>query len=145
MTDILAVGSGWTPHQEGVSEFDVRMVSGESRFRLEATVAEMEEKPEVAMAPSEKPLGLTVQDITPEIARGLGLEEVSGVVVTEVTPNSPAAEAGIRRGDVIQEVNREPVENVEEFGQAIEEAKNQESILFLVRRGESSLFVAVSP
>jgi serine protease Do len=112
---------------------------------LEAAVAEMEEKPEVAMAPSEKPLGLTVQDITPEIARGLGLEEVEGVVVTEVTPNSPAAEAGIRRGDVIQEVNREPVENVEEFGQAIEEAKNQESILFLVRRGESSLFVAVSP
>lgn len=112
---------------------------------LEATVAEMEEKVEVAKGPSEKPLGITVQDMTPEIARGLGLEELSGVVVTEVTPQSPAAEAGIRRGDVIQEVNRKPVENVEEFGQAVEEARSQESILFLIRRGENSLFVAVSP
>ncbi len=112
---------------------------------LETAVAEMEEKEEVAIAPSEKPLGLTVQDITPEIARNLGLEGVSGVVVTEVTQGSPAAEGGIRRGDVIQEVNRKPVENIEDFGQAIEEAKGQESILFLIKRGESSLFVTVSP
>ncbi len=112
---------------------------------LETTIDEMEEKTEVAKGPSEKPLGLTVQDITPEIAQGLNLEGVTGVVVTQVTPGSPAAEAGMRRGDVVQEVNRKPVENVEEFGQAIEEAKSQESILFLIRRGESSLFVTVSP
>lgn len=112
---------------------------------LEATVAEMEEKIEVAKAPAEKPLGITVQDITPEIAQGLGLEEVAGVVVTQVKPGSPSAEAGIRRGDVIQEVNRKPVENVETFGRAIEEAKTQESILFLIRRGENSLFLTVSP
>jgi serine protease Do len=112
---------------------------------LETTLAEMEEKVEVAKAPSEKPLGITVQDITPEIARGLGLEEVSGVVVTEITPRSPAAEAGIRRGDVIQEVNRKPVKTAEEFGQTVEEARSQESILFLIRRGENSLFVPVSP
>jgi serine protease Do len=112
---------------------------------LETTIDEMEEKVEMAKEPSEKPLGLTVQDITPEIARGLNLEGVTGVVVTQVTPGSPAAEAGMRRGDVVQEVNRKPVENVEDFGQAIEEAKSQESILFLIRRGESSLFVTVSP
>jgi serine protease Do len=112
---------------------------------LEVTVAEMEEKVETAMAPSKKPLGLTVQNITPDIAQGLGLEDGTGVVVTEVTPRSPAAEAGIRRGDVIQEVNRRPVENVDAFGQAIEEAMDQESILFLIRRGENNLFVTVSP
>nr|NIO05967.1 PDZ domain-containing protein [Pseudomonadota bacterium]NIS72044.1 PDZ domain-containing protein [Pseudomonadota bacterium] len=95
--------------------------------------------------PSEKPLGLTVQNITPEIAQGLGVEEASGVVITQVTPGSPAAEAGLRRGDVIQEVNRKPVENVEDFGRAIEEARGQKSILFLIRRGEGSLFVTVSP
>lgn len=112
---------------------------------LELTVAEMKEKTEVAKAPSEKPLGITVQDMTPEIARGLGLEEVAGVVVTNVNPHSPAAEAGIRRGDVIQEVNRKPVENAAAFARTVEEAKNQESILFLIRRGENSLFVTVSP
>jgi len=66
-------------------------------------------------------------------------------VVTQVKPGSPAAEAGIRRGDVIQEVNRKQVENVEEFGRAIEEAKSQESILFLIRRGDTSLYVTISP
>ena len=112
---------------------------------FDVTVAEMKEKVEVAEAPSEKPLGIAVQDITPQIAQGLGLEEVSGVVVTQVTPGSPAAESGIRRGDVIQEVNRKPVENIEDFGRGIEEAKGEKSILFLIRRGEGSFYIAVSP
>ena len=111
----------------------------------EVTVAEMEEKVETATAPSKKPLGLTVQNITPDIAQGLGLQDVTGVVVTQVTPRTPAAEAGIRRGDVIQEVNRKPIEDAEAFEKAIDEAMDQESILILVRRGESSLFVTVSP
>ncbi len=114
-------------------------------LNFDVAVAEMKEAKEVVEAPSEKPLGLTVQNITPEIARGLGLEEASGVVVTEVTSGSPAAEGGLRKGDVIQEVNRQPVENIEDFGRTIEEAKSQESILFLIRRGESSLFLTVSP
>jgi serine protease Do len=112
---------------------------------LEATIAEMEEKVEAAKAPTEKPLGITVQDMTPEIAKGLGLEGVTGVVVTEVKPQSPGAQAGIRRGDVIQEVNRTSVENVEAFERAVQEASTQESILFLIRRGEGSIFIAVSP
>ena len=112
---------------------------------LDVTVAEMEEKVEVATEPTKKPLGITVQNITPEIAQGLGLEDVSGVVVTQVTPRSPAAEAGIRRGDVIQEVNRKPVADVEAFSQEIEEAKKEETILLLIRRGENNLFVTISP
>jgi len=108
-------------------------------------VDEMKEKTEVAKAPSEEPLGITVQDITPEIARSLGLEEVSGVLVKQITPGSAAAEAGIRKGDVIQEVNRKPIKNVYSFGRAIEETKSQQTILFLIRRGENSLFVTVSP
>ena len=105
----------------------------------------MEEKIEVAKAPSRKPLGITVQNITPEIAKGLGLEAATGVVVTGVEPGSPAAKAGIRRGDVIHEVNRKPIKDAEDFGQAIEAAGDQENILFLVRRGESNLFIAIAP
>ncbi|MFQ6077969.1 MAG: DegQ family serine endoprotease [Thermodesulfobacteriota bacterium] len=112
---------------------------------LQAAVAEMEEKIEVAKAPSKKPLGITVQNITPEIARSLGLEGELGVVVTGVEPGSPAAKAGIRRGDVIHEVNRRPIKDAEDFGQAIETAGDQENILFLIRRGESNLFIALAP
>ncbi len=112
---------------------------------LQATVAEMEEPTEVAKAPSSKPLGIAVQDITPEIARSLGLETAIGVVVTAVEPGSPAAKAGIRRGDVIHEVNRKPIKDAEDFGRAIEAAKDQENILLLIRREGSNLFIAVTP
>jgi serine protease Do len=112
---------------------------------LQAKIAEMEEKIEVARAPSRKPLGVTVQDMTPEIARSLGLEGETGVVVTSVDPGSPADKAGINRGDVVLEVNREPIKGIEDFNQVLEEAGDQESILFLIRRGESNLFIAVSP
>jgi serine protease Do len=111
---------------------------------VKATMAEMEEPTEVAKAPSRKPLGITVQDITPEIARSLGLEGTTGVVVTVVESGSPAAKAGIRRGDVIHRVNRKPIEDAEDFKRAIEAAKDKENILLLIRREGSNLFVVVT-
>lgn len=111
----------------------------------QAKVGEMEEKIEVSKAPSShKSLGITVQNLTPEIARELGLKKETGVVVTHLEPKSPAADAGIRTGDVIQEVNRKPVKNVEDFVQRVEKAKNQDNILLLLQRGQNNLFAAVT-
>jgi len=112
---------------------------------LQATLGEMGEKTETAKTSTRKSLGITVQNITPEIARALGLQEEIGVVVTRVEPGSPAAAAGIQRGDVIQEVNRKPIRDAKDFSQTIGEAKDQENILFLIQRGGGSLFIAVTP
>jgi len=84
--------------------------------------------------------GLTVQDLSPEVAEQLGVEEATGVVVTRVEPGSPAAEAGFRRGDVVLEVNQEPIEDTEDF---IAATANKDKALLLVRRGENSIFVAL--
>ena len=110
-------------------------------------LGEMEEKGvEVSKAPStHKSLGITVQNLTPEIAKGLGLKKETGVVVTRVEPESAAADAGIQTGDVIQEVNRKPVKNVEDFVQKVEKAKGQENVLLLIQRGQNNLFAAVTP
>jgi len=108
-------------------------------------VGEMEEKVEIAKAPSHKSLGITVQNLTPEIAKGLGLKKDTGVVVTSVEPGSPAADAGIQTGDVIREVNRKPVKDVEDFVQKIEKAKDQDNILLFLQRGQNNLFAAVTP
>ena len=108
-------------------------------------VGEMEEKTAAVKTPSHKSLGISVQDVTPEIARDLRLKKGSGVVVTRVEPGSPAADAGVLTGDVIQEVNRKPVKDVEDFTQKIEKAKDQDNILLLIQRGQSSLFAAVTP
>jgi len=112
---------------------------------LQATVAELEERAEAAEVPVQKTLGITVQNLTPEIARALGLEDTTGVVVARVEKGSPADVAGINRGDVMQEVNHQLVEDVDDFYRAMDRAKGQESILLLVRRGEASLYIAVSP
>jgi serine protease Do len=90
-------------------------------------------------------LGITVQDLTPEIAKGLGLKKDTGVVVTGVEPGSPAANSGIQTGDVIQEVNRKPVKNVEDFVQKVEKAKDHDNILLFLQRGQNNLFAAVTP
>jgi serine protease Do len=109
-------------------------------------VGELEEKVEVAKAPaSHKPLGITVQNLTPEIAKGLGLKKDTGVVVARVEPGSPAANAGIQTGDVILEVDRKPIKDVNDFVQKIEKAKDQDNILLFLQRGQNNLFAAVTP
>ena len=108
-------------------------------------VGEMEEKTEVVKTHStKKSLGITVQNVTPEIAKGLGLKKETGVVVTGVEPGSPAADAGLQAGDLIREVNRKPVKDIDDFSQRIEKSGDQDNILFLIQRGQNMLFAAVT-
>jgi serine protease Do len=90
-------------------------------------------------------LGITVQNLTPEMARSLRLKTDTGVVVTGVEPGSPAANAGIQTGDVIREVNRKTVKDVNDLREKVEQAKDQSNILLLVQRGQNNLFAAVTP
>ena len=63
------------------------------------------------------------------------------MVVTDVRTSSPAAEAGLRRGDVIQEVNRTPVKNASDFERSL--ANSKEETVLLVNRNGSTLYLAV--
>jgi serine protease Do len=109
-------------------------------------VGEMDEKVARAEIPSShKSLGIAVQDLTPEIARGLGLKQATGVVVTRVEPGSPAAEAGLQTGDVIREVNRKPVKNADAFVEMLKKSQGRGTVLLSIQRGENHLFAAVTP
>lgn len=123
----------------------VKLLRDGKTVTREVKVGEMEEKAVVAKAPSNKSLGITIQNITPDIAKGLGLKKEAGVAVTQVEPGSPASEAGIRSGDVILEVNRKPVKDAEDFVQKVEKAKGQNNVLFFIQRGQNNLFAAVTP
>jgi serine protease Do len=100
---------------------------------------------EVAGPEKGEEFGLTVQSLTPEIAENLGVEGVAGVVVTAVESESPAEDAGLRRGDIILEVNRSPVESVEAYLDALKKAEAGKNLLFLVRRGDNTIFLALKP
>jgi serine protease Do len=89
--------------------------------------------------------GLQVQNLTPDIRQQLNLPAAtSGVVVSQVDPDSAAAQAQIQQGDVIQEVNRKPVHNLDEYQQALAGTANQ-PVLLLIDHGGTTLFVVVQP
>ena len=115
---------------------------------IDVPLGEAPEKAAAAQSNREMPAslkGMQVQNLTPEISRQLKLpSSVTGVVVTEVDPSSTADEAGIQRGDVIQEVNRKPVHDVAQFRQALSAGSNQ-SVLLLINRGGTTHYVVVQP
>ncbi|MFA5356950.1 MAG: Do family serine endopeptidase [Candidatus Omnitrophota bacterium] len=65
--------------------------------------------------PESKWRGLSVEELTPEIAGRLGVQEKTGVVVMDVEPGSPSDEAGVVPGDVIVQINKEPVNNKSDY------------------------------
>ena len=84
--------------------------------------------------------GIEVANLTPEIAQQLHLAPTTtGVVVKHVDPSSPLADSGLREGDVIQEVNHQPVKNVSDFHNAMH--KDATNPLLLVNRGGRTIFV----
>ncbi|MBI1958604.1 MAG: Do family serine endopeptidase [Candidatus Rokubacteria bacterium] len=87
-------------------------------------------------------LGLEVRPITPELARQLNLRGAEGVVVMRVEEESPAAEAGLQRGDVIREVNRQRVRSVQDFERTTRGLKEGDRVTLLLQRGPQALYVA---
>jgi serine protease Do len=122
----------------------VTVLRDQKEMPLIVTVREMQEEQSVASVEEGK-LGLNVQQVTPRSAERLGLNRVEGVVVTSVESGSSAEDAGLQRGDVILEINRKPIRNLSDYRTAITGVQNAKSLLFLVRRGENTMFLALQP
>ena len=88
-------------------------------------------------------LGITVAPLTPELSSRLGVpKDTRGVVVENVNPDGRAADAGIEAGDVIEEVNRQPVHSVDDLRAAVKKTTDR-PLLLLVNRHGNSVFVTV--
>ncbi len=81
-------------------------------------------------------LGMRVRNIDPEIAEQLGVSsEQNGVVVVNLDPESKTAQAGVRRGDIIIEINRESIKNLKDYRAQIKEIDKGDTVQMLLRRG----------
>jgi serine protease Do len=114
---------------------------------LEVKIGERpDERSEASGRPpaSEEPgrLGVTVADITPEVGRQLGVSNTEGALVMEVRPGSPADEGGVRPGDVIREINRNPVKSAAELVAAARNLKRASTVLLKLEREGRTRFVA---
>ena len=88
--------------------------------------------------------GVSVEGLTSDIRQQLQLPEgTAGVVVTDVSQDSPAAEAGLQQGDIIVQVNRRKVASVDQFNAAVRQGSGSGSTLLLVKRGAGSTFIVV--
>lgn len=89
--------------------------------------------------------GMSLQPLTADMASRMGLPaNEQGLVVSRIDPDGSAAEAGLRQGDLIQEVNRRPVRNLTEFTAAVQQSGSRPALL-LVKRGEASVYVTLRP
>ena len=125
---------------------EVVVIRDGKEVKIPVTITEMESETEQKQAGEpdlSKGLGLTVQNITPDIAKQLNLDNPKGVVVTAVESGSPADDAGFREGDVIRAINRTPVKDSSDFEKKISKVKKEKTVLFLVQRGEGRIFLAV--
>src|SRR2546426_23230 len=127
------------------SEVPMVVVREGKEVRLTARIARLEdEKPSrVAGSEGKGQLGLSVQPLTPPVARELGLKVNEGVLVRDVAEGSRAGEAGIRAGDVIVEVDRQPVRTVEDLKTRVDKHAKGAPMLVRVNREGSTMYVAI--
>ena len=92
--------------------------------------------------PDRSGVGLSVQPLTPETASRMGIDAMAGLLVTNIDPSGPAAEAGLQKGDVIEEVEGKQVQSVAELRKELSRAGDRPALM-LVRRGESSLYLTL--
>ena len=124
------------------SAVDVEVIRDGSSKILHVTIEVLKDSQELIVAKADL-LGLQVQDITEELAESLKLQGLEGVLVSDVVAGNPASEAGIRRGDVISEMNRSPVKNIGDYQNLLASVKKGSSVLFLIKRGGTTIYIAV--
>ena len=121
---------------------EVVVIRDGGRKVIQVTLSVMDEpRPAIGDRQFPRPagLGLGLQDLTPDIAKQLGFEEDSGVVITHVEPDSSADHAGLQRGDVILEVQGVPTSSAQALSLELESM--EESTLLLIRRDKATLFI----
>jgi len=119
----------------------LELIRDMKKKEVEVEIGTFSSEAAVAKGPVETELGMTLQDITPQLAEHFDLSETSGVLVTNVIPGSAADKANIRRGDIIIEVNRQKVTNVSEFQKIAK--KNKKTLLLLIKREDHLLYTAI--
>jgi serine protease Do len=87
--------------------------------------------------------GITVEELK-KSAFGRS-KDPSGVVVTDVEPGSPVERAGLRKDDVIREINRKPVKHMRDFERLTKELAPHSPVLLLLARGNATIYLSISP
>jgi serine protease Do len=133
------------------AEVPVKILRGGKAYSVSVIIAELPRDAAEA-APGNPPedqgggslTGLSVMDLTKEISRQLGLSrDEKGVVIVRVEPGSAAEDAGLRKGDVIQEINRKKIERIDQYNKSAAGIRQGDTVLLFIDRGGKKFYVTV--
>ncbi len=126
-------------------KIDILRNGEEKNISLE--VGTMPEGEQKSVSPEEQSdWGMNVQEFTPQLAQQLGLEPgTAGVLISTVDDGSPADAAGLRPGDLITEINRKAIKNLNDYQQALQKVKKGDNLLLLVKRAAGSFYTVLTP
>jgi serine protease Do len=123
----------------------VEVMRDSQQMNLRVKTEELKEESEEASTGDVRPyLGMQVQEITPEIAKNYDLSRSSGIIVVEVADGSPAANAGLIPWDIIVEVDKQAVANLEAFNRLLIGTQEGHIILFLIDRDGTTIFLTLT-
>ncbi|RUM39540.1 MAG: serine protease, partial [Desulfobulbus sp.] len=88
-------------------------------------------------------MGLSLQDLSADLAKQFNYSKGQGVLIAEVAPDSPASRVGLRPGQLIEEVNQIRIHSLSELKKALKNADNPKQILLRIRAGEFSQYVVL--
>lgn len=121
----------------------VELIRQGKQMQIEVKIGELKEEAQSAVGEEESNLGMTLEEINPDLVQKFDLSEERGLVVVEVDKNTPAEEAGIRQGDILVELDQKPVEGLSRYRELIRQYKKGDTILFLVKRKGSTLYLTL--
>lgn len=126
----------------------VVLIRNKERMEVEVEVGKKPSEGNISVTTEEGKqvdIGISVQNLTEDLAKQFGYKETEGVIVTSVEPGSPADLKGVKEGMLIKEVNRVPVRNVNDFEEALRKNKGKDSVLLKVKSEKDTEYYIVIP
>lgn len=124
----------------------VKVIRDGKEQTVSVTLGEYKEKKVIRKSEYNNALkGVTVQELTPTLQDKLNLpDNTTGVVVTDISSDSPATEL-LQQGDLIQEVNRTPIQDAQDYDQVVSKIGEKDAVLLLIYRGGGSIYLTIRP
>lgn len=125
-------------------KISVKVIRDGKEMVFSVTVKERKESAEVAATRGEgKFFGIVAREITPEMARQLGVARETGLIISDIEEGSPADGVGLRQQDIIIQVNKVKVSSLKDYTREMSKAVEQKSVTLLIRRGKSTFWVGL--